>query len=971
MSELNQGAMLALWPKPEIPQAALEQWQGMVDVMGAVCEVQAALLTKLIPSELEVVVAADLDGNPYRRGERSSLNTGLYCETVIDTRNLLVVPDALKDPKWRNNPDIEHGFTCYVGYPLIWPDGEMFGTICAMDTKEESANSLVIKYVKSFQETIKSYLESLYEIRKRQFMEDELREREKQYRIVAETSPDWIWTMDTNGGITYSNPTVTRLLGIQASDVIFMNILDFMHPEDRGRCEETFRRRLEDRKGWDRLEFQWLNTDGSVRVTESSGSPLLDASGNVIGFSVVDRDVTEKKRLEREIEKFDRLMELTLQLLPAPVVVIDNKTSIDVYKNHGWKELFGYDHSMFRGFPEWAALAFPDQEYRAAVSSEWNIKVKEAVESKLPQFQEIFVTCADGSVKYVHWAIVADAQFTVVCCLDITRHKETERRLLDLNENLEKNVIDRSVELASANQRLVREVVEHLKTASDLKESESMMKLIIGSAPMGVFLVSGDNYFFVNEPFRKIMGMPEDMDIMDKPVSSSFGDGWTKLLQELMTECSLDQGSCCSKGPREVDTPIGTAHLQVAIKMSAWRDRPALVGFVSDVTREVEMRERLNRAQKMEALGSLAGGIAHDFNNVLQGILGFTEMAKNRLPQDSDARDRLNMALAAVQRASKLVQHILAYSRESEQERRPILLSPILKEALEFLRATVSAGIEIRRNIRANLHTINADPTQLHQIIMNLATNAAHAMKLNGGTLTVGLDEVTLSEDALGPGNDLNPGIYQRLTVSDTGHGIDESVIGRIFDPYFTTKKDGEGTGLGLCVIDSIVRGYGGTITVRSAIGKGTTFEVYLPVVMEREDSSEEHVDYRISGSGRILFVDDERMITQSNEKILQELGYDVVVENNPLRALTTFEDSPYSFDLIVTDFNMPKMNGLELSKRISTIRKDVPIILITGYSDLVDENKLDHYGVCDLVHKPVRSAIFSATIARRIRIGC
>lgn len=970
MSELNQGDMFTALPKPEIPEATVAQWQGMVDVMADVCKVPAALLMKLMPHELEVVVAADVEGNPYRRGERAPLNTGLYCETVMDTRDLLVVPDALKDPLWENNPDIEHGLTCYVGYPLIWPDGEIFGTICALDIKEESANRQVVKCVKSFQDTVQSYLESLFEIQKRRLIEEELRQREMQYRIVAETSPDWIWTMDTIGRITYSNPGVTRLLGIQASNVMSANIFDFMLVEDRGRCEETLRSCVNDCRGWDKLELRWFNSDGSIHVTESSGSPILDTSGHVVGFSGVDRDITEKKRLERELERFDKLLELVLKILPAPVAVIDNQMQRDVYKNPGWQNLFGYDHSRFQSFEEWAQLAYHDPEYRASVSDQWAAELKKAVESRLPQFFESFVTCADGSVKFVKWGIVSDGAFTVVFGLDITSHKETEKRLIELNETLGKDVLDRSHELASISQRLVREVLEHLKTAEDLRESESMMNLIIDSAPMGVFVIHADKYAFVNEPFLGILGIPDECDVLGKPANSPFGADWADVLQELLTECSLDQNDCSFSGPREVNTGNGRAYLNVAIKMTTWRDRPATVGFVSDETKEVELRTRLNRAQKMEALGSLAGGIAHDFNNILHGILGFTEMAMNRLPPDSDIRDRLDKALAAVDRAAKLVQHILAFSRESEQERRPVLISPILKEALEFVRASVTTGIEIRKSVRAGLHAVNADPTQIHQIIMNLATNAAHAMRTNGGTLTVGLDEVTLSQGDLGPGNDLTPGIYQRLSVSDTGYGIDEGIIGRIFDPYFTTKEHGEGTGLGLPVIESIVRGYGGTITVKSIVGEGTTFEVCLPVIMDPEVPSEESLDADVSGKGMILFVDDERMITQSNKQLLEALGYDVITENDPLRALAIFESSPQAFDLVITDVSMPKMNGLELSKRISSIRKDLPIIVITGYSDLVDDKKLDQYGVCDLVYKPVRSKIFSAVIARRIK-GC
>lgn len=969
MTGLGPGEECKTLSKPEIPAEVLEQWQGMVDIMASVCSVPAALIMKVVPSELEVLVSANVEGNPYKIGDRALLNTGLYCEKVMKTRDLLVVPNALKDPEWQNNPDIEHGLTCYVGYPLIWPDGEIFGTICVLDRREESAENHISQYVKLFQGNVESFLATLYQITLRHETEAALRDSESKYRQLAETSPDWIWTIDSDGRITYSNPAVNELLGLQASDILSQEIFDFVIPEDRDKCRESFRNCIEDCCGWNKLETRWLNRDGSIRISESSGAAVIDSDSRIIGFTGVDRDITDKKLIERERLDYVTQLEMVAENLPIAVALTDSSTGDDLYRNPVWEKLFGFEDSQFNNVKQWLPLAYPDPDYREWVSLEWDRRLNVAVARKSAmESMETFVTCRDGSVKVIEWGVVAAGRFNVIFALDITQHKDIEKRLRKLNETLEKDAADRSVELASANQRLVREVLDHLRTSSDLQNSQSMMNLIIESAPMGLFVIQGGKYTYVNEPFVKIFGFTDGSDVVGKPVSDSCWAEWPKLIQELMYECALESENCSFVEARRLHTPRGLFHLQVAIKMTELWGAPATVGFVSDVTREVELRAQLNRAQKMEALGSLAGGIAHDFNNILHGIMGFTEMAMNRLPKGSEVSLRLEKALGAVDRAAKLVQHILAFSRETEQEKRPILVGPIVKESLEFIRASVTANIEIRRDINPDLHPVNADPTHVHQIIMNLATNAAHAMKQTGGTFSVELDEVDISRDIPGPVMGLTPGVYQRLRVSDTGPGMTPDLLERIFDPYFTTKKPGEGTGLGLPVINSIVTGYGGTITVESSPGKGSTFDVYLPIIWDEPVSEETH-EIPLSGKGNILFVDDETIITQTNKQVLEDLGYDVVTHNDPLAALAMFKQSPEAFDLVITDVSMPKMNGLEFSSNISAIRKNMPIIMMTGYSDLVEKENLADYGVRDLLYKPVRQSIFASTLARALQM--
>jgi CheY-like chemotaxis protein len=264
----------------------------------------------------------------------------------------------------------------------------------------------------------------------------------------------------------------------------------------------------------------------------------------------------------------------------------------------------------------------------------------------------------------------------------------------------------------------------------------------------------------------------------------------------------------------------------------------------------------------------------------------------------------------------------------------------------------------------ADLHTVNGDPTQIHQIIMNLVTNAYHAMKNTGGTLGVSLDEVDLTPDFVKARLGVLPGTYQRLTVSDTGHGMSPETLERIFDPYFTTKEVGQGTGLGLSVVHGIVMEHGGVITVQSVPDAGTTFEVYFPIIVDKKISSEETEKVPPLGSGRILFVDDEAIVTDPTKSNLENLGYKVQTENDPVGALAKFEAHPYSFDLVITDMSMPKMTGLQLSRKISQIRKDIPIILITGFSDLLDGHNLLDYGIRKLIQKPVRMVILARAIS-------
>lgn len=387
-------------------------------------------------------------------------------------------------------------------------------------------------------------------------------------------------------------------------------------------------------------------------------------------------------------------------------------------------------------------------------------------------------------------------------------------------------------------------------------------------------------------------------------------------------------------------------------------ERGEIVNYVCvnrDVTEAERLQERLAQSQKMEAIGTLAGGIAHDFNNIIFAMTGYTELALAELPEESEIRSDLERVLQAGNRAAEMVKQILAFSRQTQAERKPLDLTPIIKEGLKFLRAAIPTTIEISLDVEPHLGLISADPTQIHQILMNLCTNAAHAMKDTKGVLSVELTEVDVDEDFATTHPPLVPGKCIKLRVTDTGHGIPAEFINRVFEPYFTTKKHGEGTGLGLSVVHGIVRSHGGLITVYSEPGKGSTFNVFLPVIEEAFSVPEEAAPETIlTGHERILLVDDEPMLVEMEQTVLERLGYTVVPETSPVRALELLREDPQAFDLIITDLTMPRMTGIEMAEQVRSVRSEIPIILCTGFSQAVSEEELAKAGIEVLVHKPI-----------------
>ena len=544
--------------------------------------------------------------------------------------------------------------------------------------------------------------------------------------------------------------------------------------------------------------------------------------------------------------------------------------------------------------------------------------------------------------------------------------------------------IDEYVLIAQVNSALrIKKAEDQLRNQKDsleemvrertraLWESEERMKTILRASPVGICLFINREVQWANETMHRMLGY-EDGSLSGQKTRIFYPDDeeFDRVGRELIPAVEKEGAAELESRWTRKD---GTA-FDCRIRACTLYPRDPVKGHivtVTDISEAKRLEAQLQQAQKMEAIGTLAGGIAHDFNNILGAIIGYAELARMRADQESDVAADLDLVIKSGKRAADLVQQILTISRRHTKERRPMQLKYILKEALEMLRATLPSTIEVKEVAGKNMVVINADPAQMHQVIMNLCTNAAHAMQNDGGVLEVGIGDVQVGSggsesDCL----DLSPGSYLKLTVRDTGYGIPRNLMDKIFDPYFTTKDTGEGTGLGLSVVQGIVKAHEGTITVDSKPGKGTTFHVYLPIIQGEEEPENVPEGPLPTGSERILFVDDEELLMALGSQMLEMLGYEVVTKKSSTEALTLFRSEPDRFDLVITDMTMPHMTGDKLARELMEIRPDIPIILCTGHSKLISEKQAKEMGIRAFVGKPIPKRVLAETVRKVLDAG-
>ncbi|HNP61188.1 MAG TPA: ATP-binding protein, partial [Nitrospirales bacterium] len=510
---------------------------------------------------------------------------------------------------------------------------------------------------------------------------------------------------------------------------------------------------------------------------------------------------------------------------------------------------------------------------------------------------------------------------------------------------------------------VARDITQRYHATKALRRYE---QIVSTSSDFLCFLDEENCLQAVNHGFCEYFNLPA-REITGRHIRDFVGaDLFETQLTSHLAECRKGRVVCFHQ---HLTFPEGTIRF-MEVRLNPYVEPDGIISGVTaiwrDLTEQKRLEQHVRQTQKMESIGTLAGGIAHDFNNILMAILGWAEMGTWKHPQGDPAYKYFEQIGIAGKRGRDLIQQILTFSRQTEHQPRPVDLGPVIEESLTLLRATFPSNIDLRVVIHQKMNMVFADPVQIHQIIMNLCSNAEQALRPNGGTLTINLLAIIIEKDDFRFPPTLNPGRYVQIVVSDSGPGIPDHILPKIFDPFFTTKSVGKGTGMGLAVVHGIVENLRGHISVQSSNKEGTTFLIALPEYQIPTDSSFDSKPSPIfTGSGHVLMVDDEVSITEVLKEFLEHLGYTVTVRINPLEALEVFRMNPHQFDCLITDQTMPTLGGDLLSREILKIRPDMPIILCTGFSHTIDMEKALEQGISAFLYKPILLDQLSQTLTR------
>ncbi len=520
-------------------------------------------------------------------------------------------------------------------------------------------------------------------------------------------------------------------------------------------------------------------------------------------------------------------------------------------------------------------------------------------------------------------------------------------------------------ELAESANRMVQ---DRLRIEGEVRKNEEKYRTLIETTDTGFVIVDQEgNVLDANQEYVRLTGYAALEDILGRRVIEWTAPYDQERNAEEVRNC-FTTGFVRHLGIDYISPSGKITPIDINASLITTGEQVEILAIIRDMTERKRLEGQLRHAQKMEAIGTLAGGIAHDFNNILAAIFGYAEMAKRGLPEGHRARKDLAQVLQASGRAKELVQQILTFGRKAEQEQKPVLVQSLAKEALKLMRASMPSSITISQHIDPECGAILADPIQLHQVLVNLCTNAFHAMEDEGGELSVDLAMVDLDAMDLRHEEQMEPGQYVCLSVKDTGHGLAPEMRERIFEPYFSTKEMGKGFGMGLAVVHGIVKSHGGMIEVESFPGKGTVFQVFFPLAQARarEEEGEEEPELP-RGNERILLVDDEPELVKMEKAMLVELGYTVTGTASSKEALALFQAEPQGFDLLLTDQTMPGLSGLELIEQVLALRNDLPVVLCTGYSAQVDEDAARKKGVSRFIMKPLTMLALAEVVRKAL----
>jgi PAS domain S-box-containing protein len=757
------------------------------------------------------------------------------------------------------------------------------------------------------EENVLGAIESIRDVTDQKLAEKALQESEAKYAKLFKANPIWtsISTLE-EGRFIDVNDAFTRVTGFYRDEVIGRASTDmgfYVDPADRERLVALARKQ----GGFWEEEVIFVKKNGEL-MTGLWSAEVVEIKGETCLINAI-QDITDRKRAEEALRKSEEKYARLFAANPVGISVTTIEEGRFIEVNEGFERLTGFarDELLGRTSLELGLWCEPADR-------------KEIVRllSEKGAFRELEMTMLKkgGEMTLVLWSgerVVLDGEIAVISVIqDITDRKRVEEAL---------------------------------------RQNVRLNETLLDALPSVAMLVRAGATVAANEAAKNLGGLP------GRRCFNIWGQ------TEGPCEWCLGNEALSSGSPQgiEVDALGKTWDIHwIPI------DSETYLHYAFDITEKRKTEIQLRQAQKMEAIGTLAGGIAHDFNNILGAIIGYAEMMQMfDVPKESPLRNGLDQILTAGRRARDLVKQILAFSRQGPQEKVLVDIGPIVKECLKLLRASLPATIEIKQEIGREPGLIMADPTQIHQVIMNLATNAGHAMEEKGGVMEVYVKPTEITQGAESRSMGLAPGRYIRLTVADTGHGMTHRVMERIFDPYFTTKGQGKGTGLGLAVVHGIARSCGGGVKVSSEPGKGSAFHVFFPTAEGPAEQGGESGGRPLEGKERILFVDDEKSLAELGRAMLVRLGYRVKAMTSPLEALEAFRDEPDGYDLLVTDITMPQMTGDVLAKQVRKIRPGLPVIVMSGFSERMNQEKAKDSGIDGFISKPMLLGDLASSIRR------
>ncbi|MBA3545006.1 MAG: PAS domain S-box protein [Nannocystis sp.] len=764
-----------------------------------------------------------------------------------------------------------------------------------------------------------------------------LRESEAKFSSAFEHAVIGMALISAQGRWLRVNQAVCDLLGYRVDELLTRTFQDVTHPEDLQADLAQLRQVLVGKLDAYQMEKRYLHRAGHVVWGWLSVSVVRAPTGVPRFFISQIVDITARKQTEAALR-------ISAQRLEA---------SQSIARLGGW-ELDLATQSLF-----WTAETYRIHDTSPAAFNP-------SLEASLSFFRARSRPIITAAVQ----AAMEDGQaFDLELGARTTRGRRLDVRItcaVILQEG-------RPVKLTG----IIQDITDRKQAEVTLRESEQRLASIVDSAMDAIITVDESRRILVFNAAAGAMFRCSAEDAIDRPIEHLVPQRFRAGHADQLRAFNIDGPSTRARADRVAITGLRADGEEFPAELSLSRIEVQGQQIYSVIVRDVSARHaaeaardaleaQLRVSQKMKAIGTLASGIAHDFNNILGAIYGYTELARQHAGPNPAVLEFLDEVSRAASRAAALVRQILAFSRQEQLQRQPMHLAPVVQEVLQLLRAVVPSSITFQTALARDAWPVLANPTQIHQIVMNLGTNAAHAMQGRTGKMVVTLDPCLVDAELTGLVPDLRPGPHVRLTMTDTGHGMDRATSERVFDPFFTTKAPGEGTGLGLSVVHGIMRSHDGAITVRSAPGEGTTFDLYFPALISATPETTATTTAVLRGNGeRILFVDDDEALGRLGRRMLERLGYVVEVQSRPQLALDAVRARPDAYDVVVTDLTMPELRGTDLAQHMRQVNPALPILLTSGYSADLTPASMQAVGIQEVLLKPFTAAELAAAIHR------